>query len=182
MRPRLSPLPSPETHFGWLTTTGEIRRIPGRSLVVCVCKCGTVKALRPDDLRRGKITSCGCRIGIMTANRNRKSALHGQSNTPEHQIWRGIIARTTYPGDKYWPRYGGRGIILCERWRDFRNFYADMGPRPSPAHSIDRIDNDGSYSPENCRWATCKEQNNNRRNNRKITIDGVSLTLTQWCE
>jgi hypothetical protein len=79
--------------------------------------------------------------------------------------------------------YAGKGITVCDRWRDsFDNFLADMGPRPSPKHSIDRIDNDGNYEPSNCRWATWSEQNNNRRSNRILAFDGQAKTITQWAE
>jgi hypothetical protein len=92
-----------------------------------------------------------------------------------------MIKRCTNPNFKRYQDYGGRGIKVCDRWMDFANFYADMGDAP-PGMSIDRIDNDGDYTPENCRWATTKQQCNNKRNNRILTLNGVSLTATQWCE
>lgn len=84
------------------------------------------------------------------------------------------------PSSKAWKWYGGKGITLCERWLKFENFYADMGPRPSAAHSVDRIDTTKGYSPENCRWATQQEQQNNRRNNVRITRDGQTKTMSEW--
>jgi hypothetical protein len=80
-----------------------------------------------------------------------------------------------------WARYGGRGVTVCQRWRDsFPAFYEDMGPRPTPAHSIDRINNDGNYEPGNCHWATIAEQASNKSNNRYLTFDGQTLTVSQW--
>ena len=85
--------------------------------------------------------------------------------------------RCSNPNFRHYKNYGGRGITVCDRWRNFEHFYADMGPRPSSSHSIDRIDNDGPYSPENCRWATSAQQNRNRRGNRLVDVNGKTLTL-----
>lgn len=96
-------------------------------------------------------------------------------------IWRDMHRRCYDRSRKEYHRYGGRGIKVCQRWHNFENFFADMGERPS-GMSLDRIDNDGDYSPENCRWATVKEQNNNTRANRVITFNGESKSMTQWAE
>lgn len=111
---------------------------------------------------------------------SRGNTKHGMSSTPEYLIWCGIRARCCKPGHRAYPRYGGRGIVLCERWQAFETFLSDMGMRPSPKHSVDRIDNNGSYSPENCRWATTKEQNSNSRHNRMVSYSGQTLTVDQW--
>lgn len=95
-------------------------------------------------------------------------------------IWRSMLARCHNPGNKRFADYGGRGIVVCERWRrDVGAFLADMGERPD-GHSLDRIDNDGPYSPENCRWATRREQQNNSRRNLLLTYDGVTLSVAAW--
>jgi len=101
---------------------------------------------------------------------------------PLRNIWYGIIHRTTNPATEAYSKYGGRGITVCERWHSFDNFYEDMFASYIPGLSIDRIDNNSGYSPENCRWATDKEQSNNRRTNRIFCIDGVSKTLAAWIE
>jgi hypothetical protein len=95
----------------------------------------------------------------------------------EYNVWSKVKARCSQPNRKDWYRYGGRGIKVCERWSSFKNFFADMGPRPSPKHSIDRINNNGNYEPSNCRWATLREQCNNRRSNRILKIAGEKITL-----
>ena len=106
---------------------------------------------------------------------------HGMARTPEHNVWAQMKQRCFNPNHKRYLDWGGRGITICDRWKNsFNNFLADMGSRPTAKHSIDRIDNDGDYCPDNCRWATKAEQDNNRRSNRFITIDDDTLTIAQW--
>jgi hypothetical protein len=106
---------------------------------------------------------------------------HGLTKTPEFRSWQHLRARCYTPTDAKFASYGARGITVCDRWREsFENFLADMGPKPSPRHSIDRKDNDGPYSPDNCRWATNYEQSLNKRNNRRLTLHGETLTLSEW--
>lgn len=99
---------------------------------------------------------------------------------PEYTVWSSMRDRCNRPANSNYHNYGGRGIKVCQRWGRFRNFLADMGPRPSPEHEIDRIDNDGDYEPDNCRWATRAEQARNMRTNRLLTVDGETLTVTDW--
>ena len=106
---------------------------------------------------------------------------HGKSKTPVYVLWQAIKQRCYNPNNAAFYRYGKRGIYLCERWQNFDNFLADMGERV-PGYTLDRIDNNGPYSPENCRWATRKEQSNNREVNVRITHDGLALTAMQWSE
>lgn len=100
----------------------------------------------------------------------------------EFKTWRQMFYRCEQPTNPLYPNYGGRGICVADRWRDFENFLADMGPAPTSLHSLDRVDNDGPYSPENCRWASRREQNRNRRSARLFTLDGVTRCLTEWAE
>lgn len=107
-----------------------------------------------------------------TANKGRPT--HGGVYTPEYTVWLTMRKRCNDPKHDSYRSYGGRGISVCKEWANFANFYADMGPRPTPQHSIDRVDNNGNYEPSNCRWATLKEQHRNRRDNRMITHEGIT--------
>jgi len=107
---------------------------------------------------------------------------HGMAETSEYTSWQGMKNRCFNPNYHRYSDWGGRGITVCDRWLNFENFLADMGTKPSPKHSLDRIDNNADYSPENCRWATKAEQDNNRRSNRLITIACVTLTIAQWAK
>jgi hypothetical protein len=107
----------------------------------------------------------------------------GLSQTPERYVYDTMLQRCYNPARSTYARYGGRGIVVCDRWRtSFRNFLADMGLRPSPTSTLDRIDNDGAYSPENCRWADRRTQARNRSSNRLLEFQGVTRTLAEWSE
>ena len=107
---------------------------------------------------------------------------HGMSGTPEYQAWIDMKHRCFNPNNKQYLYYGGRGIAVCDLWLNLDNFLADMGTKPSPKHSLDRIDNNGDYSPKNCKWSTRVEQNNNQRTNRLITIENDTRTIAQWAK
>lgn len=100
--------------------------------------------------------------------------------TAEHQVWTAMLQRCSNPNDKDFQNYGGRGIKVCDRWQSFPNFMADLGPRPSSSHSLDRRNNDKGYEASNCHWVTRKEQNSNKRTTKRITHDGQTLTLKEW--
>ncbi len=107
---------------------------------------------------------------------------HGMTNSSEYKSWQHMRDRCLNTQSDNWYRYGGRGISVCDQWKDFSVFYRDMGPKPSPKHTIERIDNGGNYTPENCRWATRMEQLRNTSRSRRITAHGITLTLSQWAE
>lgn len=107
---------------------------------------------------------------------------HGMTKTKEYKIWAGMKRRCNSKVEENYPLYGGRGIKVCEKWLKFENFYRDMGDAPSDQHTIDRLDCDGNYDPDNCRWATWEEQQRNRRNNHLIVYNGQTKTIAEWAE
>ena len=154
----------------------------GKPWWVCKCRCGTERAFRADNLKSGRAASCGC-VGLAIATQ--RFTVHGASTDLRSSVgygcWEAMWMRCTNPKNSHYASYGGRGITICERWRDFRNFLADMGPRPSRMHTIDRYpDNNGNYEPGNCRWATHRQQHRNMRTNRFVTFRGRSLCLMDW--
>ncbi len=145
----------------------------------CECSCGRIVHVRCYDLSTGKTKSCGC---YRKQRASEVHTTHGGSSLSLFAVWRSMIQRCTNPNCKQYDAYGGRGIIVCEDWLKFENFYRDMGDRPSDLHSIDRIDNNGNYCKENCRWATQKEQCNNKRSNRVFTYNGKAQSLQMWAD
>ena len=164
--------------FGRLTVIAPAPRISKRTAWACRCDCGAEMATSTDNLMRKKARSCGCLQRELTAARFKTHGLSGQ-----HVLgaWSSMKARCNNPRNPAYKNYGGRGITVCSRWNaSLEDFHKDMGERPSPAHSIDRIDNDGDYTPENCRWATATEQANNSRNVLHIEFEGCVLGIAAW--
>ena len=167
------------SRFGRLVVTEVMRPEKGDATVVATCDCGEIWRGLITQLRTGHTKSCGCLAAETTSLR---AKTHGMSGSPEHSSWKSMLNRCYNVNGVDYVNYGGRGIAVCERWRhSFENFFADMGPRPSSKHSIDRIDSDGAYSPENCRWATPDIQGGNTRRTIKVEINGIVRSLRAWC-
>lgn len=144
----------------------------GQIMADCICDCGGKKTARKERLKRGATRSCGCLTHRPAATANGATDPATGKQTRTYQIWSGMRKRCQNPRDKRYADYGGRWIFVCERWAKYANFLADMGPAPDRLE-IDRRDNDGPYSPENCRWATHIEQSRNKRTS-VLTVDVVA--------
>lgn len=142
-----------------------------------LCLCGSKAIVCGSNLKRQKCCSTAC--PILRKIKIKNNTTHGMYGTTIHRIWKHMIERTTKSNDKNYADYGGRGIKVCTEWMDFAVFFRDMGPSYKEGFSIDRIDNDGNYEPKNCRWASRIQQNNNKRNNRKITTPDGVMTMAE---
>jgi hypothetical protein len=157
--------------IGFLVILGRMPPRPGYGQAEWLCKCGRcgVTCVKPGStLNRGVTKSCGClRNEMLLAG---MQTTHGKTNTRVYGIWQAMKNRCYNKNQPHYERYGGRGIRVCREWRDsFEAFYAAMGDPPSLRHSIDRIDNNGSYKPGNCKWSTPAEQNDNQRRRKRRT-------------
>lgn len=158
-------------HFGrWLVLRDAPRDHSYKRRYFCRCVCGTERAVDAWALRVGRARSCGCLASDATRARNFR---HGGASDAEYNVWALIKRRCRLD-----PRYAGRGIRMCRRWeRSYAAFLGDMGRRPSPKHTIERIDNAKGYTPTNCCWATRRVQANNRENTLRVTVDGVQVSV-----
>lgn len=154
---------------------------------LCRCDCGTQKLVSGYVLRSGKSKSCGCLRSEMGVELGKASKRHGEGGngkeSPEYRCWTNMLSRCRNEKHRLFHNYGGRGITVNERWFKFENFLVDMGRKPGVDYSLDRIDNNGPYSKDNCRWATDVEQNNNQRPRKPtkfVTIDGITKSLKDW--
>lgn len=166
----------------------KVLRFAGRSksndrLWECVCSCGTVKITKGGSLCRGASRSCGCLSVALTKVRNRT---HGQSKTKDYNCWNAMVSRCYNSNLKCFKNYGGRGVGVCKRWRfgekgksGFECMMQDMGPRPKGL-TIERKNNNGSYTPSNCAWGTRRVQGANKRNNILISLEGTSHIAAEW--
>lgn len=143
----------------------------------CACDCGQIVITQRSHLRSGTTRSCGC----LRDDGNTSRARHGLHRSPTWITWMAMKQRCLNPEAADYPRYGGVGVTICERWLDFKNFLADMGERPND-RTLDRVDNDGNYEPSNCRWATASEQNQNRSSTRWIEYGGRRMCLSGWAK
>lgn len=150
---------------------------------LCRCRCGAEKAVRTTCLTAGLSKSCGCLQREQVAARNIARSEHGQARdgttTRTYNAWKGMLRRCLNPNATHFDRYGGRGITVCERWKSFIAFRSDMGDCPEGLE-IERRNNDGNYEPENCLWATRRDQTRNQSSNRMLTLNGTTMCLSDW--
>ena len=147
-------------------------------LVRCSCEAKTEKIILLSSLKNGATRSCGC---IRKAQLKARVTTHGLSQHKLYETWQGMLKRCRNPNYREYAYYGGRGITVCERWEKFENFYADMSSTYAEGLSIDRLDNNKGYGPDNCKWATIVEQNRNKRSNVNVEINGKIQCLQDWC-
>lgn len=158
--------------FGMFSVVERLGRWRGKTHYRCICKCGNVREIESGALTGNRRVNCGCVRG---------TTKHGMASSSEYVAWLHIKSRCLNPKDKNYSNYGGRGISMFPAWvDDFSAFLAEIGPKPSPEHSIDREDNSKGYEPGNIRWTTVYVQANNRRTNLLITISGEERTLAEW--
>lgn len=145
----------------------------------CTCECGNTTNVRSQLLREGKTKSCGCLQEELRKSVGGITRTHGMKHTKTYVVWEGMKSRCYYTGDVSYKNYGGRGISVCDSWKNsFENFYRDMGERPD-GMSLDRIDNSKGYYPDNCRWSSRTTQGRNKRNNIVISINGQRKVLSE---
>lgn len=148
----------------------------------CQCVCGNTTISRSDALKNGRAKSCGCHRAELGGKRMvEMHTTHGMYGTPEYKTWQSMLNRCRNENDPSYKNYGDRGISVCKSWEKFEGFYADMGERPE-GFSIERIDVNGNYEPENCIWASSKDQGNNTRTNVRIEHKGITKTIAQWAD
>lgn len=143
-----------------------------------LCECGAEKSISGQDMKSGRTRSCGCMRREICARMGAKSQKHGLSGHPLYHMWHSMMQRCYNPKTANYHYYGARGIQVCERWHSFKNFVEDMHPRPVGLE-LDRIDNDGNYSPGNCRWVSKRRNKNNRQFNRAFQYRGREYTIKE---
>lgn len=173
-----------QSKYGYLTVlktyTKKTNSGKFRMYADCLCDCGKLRVIVVTSLKNGQTKSCGCYHKEQLSKTKFK---HGDAKSKEYCSWTHMVKRCQDKNCKDYFRYGGRGIIVCERWiRSYVNFLTDMGRAPSAFHTLDRIENSGNYEPGNVKWSTKKEQANNRRTSKVLTYNGETKTLTQWCD
>jgi len=172
-------LPDPpiNTLFGRLRFIQKVPPIKARTIWEMECSCGTKKLFQAEHVKTGRSKSCGC---FKIEETVKRSTTHGKSHTWLYYKWQNMIKRCTSPSNKHYDIYGGRGIKVCERWlQSYANFEADIGYPENKSYTIDRIDPNGNYEPSNVRWATPKQQANNKRNTKRIMWKGSMMTIPE---
>ena len=165
--------------FNMLTAIKRVNET-GRSHWLCQCDCGKTSVVEATNLIKLKVVSCGC---SRDEKARREATKHGRAKQSINNIWCGMKQRTRNPNCPAYQHYGARGIEMCDEWHDsFLKFYEYFGDPPFAGASLERIDNDLGYFPGNVKWATRKDQMNNTRRSRKITLNGVTMTLSQWAD
>lgn len=170
---------SPGDRFGRLTVIEEAEQRGKIRMFLCRCDCGALQEFRRGNLRSGNTSSCGCRRREVVAKRQRT---HDQRRHPLYAVWNSMLARCYNPNHKSYADYGGRGIEVCEKWHKFDGFFEDMSEGYQPGLTLERIENERGYKPGNCRWATYREQNRNRRDNRMIDTPRGQMLLCEAAE
>lgn len=167
-----------DTFQRW-TVIGFGRDSRGKKSNQCQCKCGNIRYVRKEKLLNGSSRSCGClRDEELTKHGMTKNSIRSSSH--EYWVWNAMVQRCTNTNDRGYMNYGGRGITVHPDWLKFEGFYRDMGSRPGKGYSLEREDNDKGYGPDNCKWATRKQQNTNKRNNKIIKAFGEEKCLAEW--
>lgn len=151
----------------------------GGSMWHTLCDCGNMGRVHSGDLKSGQSKSCGCYSKEVTA---RSNLTHGRTYSSEYKAWACMVQRCTNPNNKNWKEYGGRGITVVPRWLKFADFFEDMGPKPTPKHTLERCDNSSGYCKDNCRWATRSEQAKNRRTTHFVTFQGKTKCVWDWAD
>ncbi len=170
--------------YGDLTVVGpptpkESKAGKRENYYLCHCSCGESKVVRGASLKRGTTKSCGCLTRRLAKE---KCTTHGMSKTKVYSVWLNMRRRCYEPSNNRYKSYGAKGIRVCDRWLDFNLFFLDVGDLPFEGATLDRISPLGDYEPSNVRWASQKQQQRNRANNRKFTYGGESLTSSEWAE
>lgn len=172
---------TPQTKYGKLTVIEFVGKenssnptLDAKYVYKCICECGKDVYIRGSHLTGGKTISCGC-------HRDKINFIHGDYKTPIYYSWQDMKDRCYNQNNIRYKNYGGRGIIVCDEWKNsYLNFKNDIGEKPTSEHTLDRIDVNGNYCKENCRWASLEEQANNTTRNHFVELDGINLTITQW--
>lgn len=165
--------------FSRLTVIEATPSKRGGRLWHCKCDCGLESIVRGRDIKKGNIRSCGCLRREIAKDLSRLNIIHGAAGSKTYKVWVGMRGRCSNPKYRHFKCYGGRGITVCQRWNSFARFLKDMG-YPKSGQTLDRINNNGNYSPENCRWASRKQQANNRRTTRLLTFYNKTMSLSAW--